>query len=175
MPKYRKMLNEWDAPYIQALVKVIETQSTQTLTAWTVDYAESVLLPIWNKHCPSDLRPKSALSAARAWLNGEAKPAQVKPAVKECDTAAREMEANPTAQAAARGIGQCAGTVYTATHAIGLALYGALAVAYDTLGIDAAWPQFEQRAGEECERMLAALQAVAVPDEPNPAKISWKC
>jgi len=33
----------------------------------------------------------------------------------------------------------------------------------------------ESCASEECGRMLDALRAVAVEDEPNPAKIDWKC
>ncbi|MFY9121029.1 MAG: hypothetical protein WAO57_11965, partial [Syntrophomonadaceae bacterium] len=60
-------------------------------------------------------------------------------------------------------------------HCIGLALYGALAVAYDTLGTNASWKALEQCAADECWRMLDALQAVSVKDEPNPAKIVWKC
>ena len=46
MPKYRKMLNNWDEPYIQDLVKLIETQSKETLVNWSVGYAEKVILPI---------------------------------------------------------------------------------------------------------------------------------
>lgn len=30
-------------------------------------------------------------------------------------------------------------------------------------------------AAEECRRMEAALRAVSVENEPNPAKIDWKC
>ena len=55
------------------------------------------------------------------------------------------------------------------------ALYGALAVAYDTLGTDAPWEQAERCAAEECGRMLDALRAVSVDNELNPAKIGWKC
>jgi len=40
MPKTRKMLSDWNAPYIQSLVKLIETQSKTTLAIWAVDYAE---------------------------------------------------------------------------------------------------------------------------------------
>jgi len=37
------------------------------------------------------------------------------------------------------------------------------------------WEQIEQFAAEECGRMEAALRAIAVENEPNPAKLSWKC
>lgn len=175
MPKARKMLSDWDAPYIQSLVKLIETQSKSTLAHWAVDYAERVILAIWSKHYPDDLRPQSALNAAREWLKGEIKLPQAKAAILECHAAAREADAIPAAQAAARTIGQCASTIHSARHCIGLALYGAIAVAYDTLGTKAPWEQVEQCAADECRRMLDALRAVSVDNEPNPAKISWKC
>ena len=37
-----------------------------------------------------------------------------------------------------------------------------------------AWQaEHEAFALNECEKMLAALQAVAIPDEPNPVKVKW--
>jgi hypothetical protein len=175
MPKARKMLSDWNAPYIQALMKLIETQSKSTLAHWAVDYAEQSILPLWNKHYPEDQRPQNALHAAREWLSGSIKLPQAKTSILECHAAAREADTNPVAQAAARAIGQCASTIHSARHCIGLALYGALAVAYDTLGKNASWKALEQCAADECWRMLDALQAVSVKDEPNPAKIVWKC
>lgn len=175
MPKARKMLNDWDAPYIQSLMKLIETQSKETLAHWAVDYAEQVILPLWSKYYPDDLRPQNALNAAREWLSGAIKLPQAKTAILECHAAAREAGENPVAQAAARTLGQSASTIHSARHCIGLALYGAIAVAYDTLGTNAPWQQLEQCAAEECGRMLNALHAVAVKNELNPAKIDWKC
>jgi len=171
MPKARKMLSNWDAPYIQSFVRQIETQSKATLAQWAVDYAKHALLPLWSKHYPDDPRPQKALDAARDWLAGAIRLPQAKPVILECHSAAREAEANPVAQAAARAIGQCASTIHSARHCIGLALYGALAVAYDMHGTNAAWDQLEQCAAEECGRMLEALRAVSVKDEQNPAKI----
>lgn len=48
-PKARKMLSDWNAQYIQSLMKLIETQSKSTLAHWAVDYAERVMLPLWSK------------------------------------------------------------------------------------------------------------------------------
>ena len=118
---------------------------------------------------------KNALHAARECLSGSIKLPQAKTSILECHAAAREADTNPVAQAAARAIGQCASTIHSARHCIGLALYGALAVAYDTLGTNASWKALEQCAADECWRMLDALQSVSVEDEPNPAKIVWKC
>lgn len=175
MPKARKMLSDWDAPYIQLLVKLIETQSKATLARWAVDYAEQAILPLWRKYYPDDLRPQYALNAARQWLSGAIKLPRAKTAILECHAAAREAGADPVAQTAARAIGQSASTIHSARHCIGLALYGALAVAYDTQGTNATWQQLEQGAADECGRMLDSLRAVAVENEPNPAKIVWKC
>lgn len=175
MPKVRKMLSDWDAPYIQLLVKLIETQSKETLANWAVDYAEQVILPLWSRQYPDDPRPQNALSAAREWLSGAIKLPQAKAFILECHAAAREAENTSAAQAAARAIGQSASTIHSATHCIGLALYGAIAVTYETLGTNAPWAQLEQCAAAECGRMLDALRAVAVENEANPAKINWKC
>ncbi len=175
MPKTRKMLSDSKAPYIQSLMRLIETQSKATLAIWAVDYAEQTLLPLWCRHYPDDLRPQNALNAAREWLSGKIKLPQAKAAILECHAAAREADGNPVAQASARAIGQCASAIHSARHCIGLAFYGALAVAYDRLGTDATWIQIEQCAAEECGRMEVALHAVAVKNEPNPAKIDWKC
>jgi len=175
MSKERKMLSDWKAPYIQSLMKLIETQSKATLADWAVDYSERDILPIWNKHYPDDQRPQNALHAACQWLSGTIKLPQAKSAILECHAAAREADGNPSAQAAARTIGQCASTIHSARHCIGLAFYGAIAVVYDRLGTDVPWEQIEKCAAEECGRMETALRSASVENEPNPAKIDWKC
>lgn len=103
-------------------------------------------------------------------MAGAIKLPQAKAAILECHAAAREKEGNPVAQAAARAIGQCASAIHSARHCMGLAIYGALAVAYDRLGSDAPGEKIEQCAAEECGRMEAALRAVALENEPNPQK-----
>ena len=118
MPKVRKMLSDWDAPYIQPLVKLIETQSKTTLANWAVDYAGRVMLPLWSRYYPDDPRPQNALNAAREWLSGAIKLPQAKAFILECHAAAREAENTPAAQAAARAIGQSASTIHSATHCI---------------------------------------------------------
>jgi len=175
MPKHRKMLSDWDAPYIQSLVQLIETQSKVTLANWCISYCEAHILPIYEKHCPDDARPRNALYVAREWLDGKIKLPQAKVIILDCHAAARELENNPTAQACARAIGQCASSIHSASHCLGIALYGTLAVAYAKLGVDTPWAELEAFAAAECGRMEAALRAVAVENEPNPAKFTWQC
>lgn len=162
MAKPRKMLSEWDASYIQALVRLIETQSKTTLAHWAIDYAECYLLPIWRAHDPMDMRPQQALNAARQWLAGIIKLPQAKSVILACHAAARAAEGYPAAQAAARAIAQCSSTIHSARHCIGLAAYGAIAIAYERLGADAPWRTVEPYAAEVCGHMLSALQEIAV-------------
>ena len=176
MPKkHRKMLTDYQAPYIMSILKLIETQSKATIANWCIDYAQENILPIYEKVYEHDERPKTAINAAREWLDAKIKLPEAKVAILACHAAAREAEENPAAQAAARTIGQCAATIHAPTHSAGLMFYGALALAYDKLGIDAPWDELLAVAEAECGKMEAALRTVMVEDEPNPAKIDWKC
>ena len=177
MPKkIRKMLGAADSPYIISLVRLIETQSKATIANWCMNYCEEHILPIFEKRCPDDDRPRSAINAARDWFNGKKKLPEVKNIIlHECHAAARELDDNPAAQAAARACGQAAACFHTPTHSLGLAFYGAAAIAYDRVGLDEPSEVYDQIAAEECAKMEAALRAVAVENEPNPAKINWNC
>jgi hypothetical protein len=168
MKKYRKMLSNWQTEPIMGLMRLIETQSKQTLVTWAVGYAEANLLPIYARHYPEDQRPRLALEYARKWIRKEVKLPEAKKYILGCHEAAKEAEENPAAQAAARAIGQAASSIHSAMHSLGLALYGGVAVAYDQLGMGVPWAEHEALALKECEKMLAALQAMAIPDEPNP-------
>jgi hypothetical protein len=169
------MLPDCEAPYIQSLMKLIEMQSKPTLANWCISYCDAHILPIFEKHCPDDARPRNALYAAREWLDGKIKLPQAKTFILDCHAAAREFENDPTAQACARAVGQCASSIHSASHCLGLALYGALAVAYDRLGVSVPWAELKAFAAEECGRMEETLRAVAVENEPNPAKFTWQC
>jgi len=78
MKKYRKMLNDINAPYLQSLMRLIETQSKITLASWSIDYAKKYIFPIYNKEYPEDMRPMNALDAAGEWLDGKVKLPYVK-------------------------------------------------------------------------------------------------
>ena len=176
MPKLRKMLGAADSPYIVSLMHLIETQSKATIASWCMDYAEMHILPIFEKHCPNDNRPRRAIAASRDWFEGKKKMAEVKNIIlHECHAAARELDKNPAAQAAARACGQASACFHTPTHSLGLAFYGAAAIAYDRVGVNEEPEVYDKIAAEECAKMEAALLAVAVKDEQNPAKINWHC
>jgi len=48
------MLSNWQAAPIEGLMRLIETQSKETLVNWAVDYAEANFLPIYVKQYPLD-------------------------------------------------------------------------------------------------------------------------
>ena len=164
MPKPRRMLSDCNAPYIVSLMRLMETQSKTTIANWCVSYSEANLLPIWEKAFPGDSRPRAALQAARDWLEGKIKLPLAKRTILGAHAAARDAEGSPAASA-----------IHSATHSLGLALYGALSVAYDRIGVESSWEELLRVAAEECGKMEAALRAVAVENEPNPAKINWNC
>jgi hypothetical protein len=176
MRKLRKTLGEGGAPSTVALMRLIETQSKTTVANWTLDYAERNMLPLFEKHCPNDERPAHTIAAAREWLDGKVKLPYVKNIIlNECHAAARELDDNPVAQAAARAIGQSAGSIHAAPHSLGLYFYAAAAVAYDRLGLEAERAEYDAVAEDVCADYTAALRAVAVKDEPSPAQCKWHC
>jgi len=177
MPKkLRKMLGDVNAPSTVALKNLIDTQSKETIRKWCLDYAENKILPIFERHCPGDDRPRKAVTAAHNYLGGNVKFPEVKDIIlNECHTAARELNANPVAQAAARAVGQGSSVVHTLTHSLGLFFYAAAAVAYDRIGLEANEEEYAIIAEEICRDYTDALRAVAVENEPKPAKLKWNC
>ncbi len=174
--KARKMLGDVNAPVTVTLMRLIDTQNKTTISNWCLSYAEANILPIFEKHCPNDERPRNALKAAREYLEGHVKLAAVKKTMlSECQAAARELEDNPIAQAAARACGLGAAVVHTLTHSLGLYFYSAAAIAYDRVGVNESPDVYYEIAEEVCRNMTAALKAVAVENETNPAKIKWSC
>jgi hypothetical protein len=175
MAKYRKMLVDINAPYLQSLMRIIETQSNKTISLWCIGYAKKHILPLWDKDNPNDLRPASALNAAFDYLDGKTVLSDVKKLIKECRVAAKENEVKPIALGAARTIDACSSSVYNPSASLGLALYGSLTLAYAKKGIDASWESLELLAIKECGKMEAALIEIAIQNKPNPAKIKWGC
>jgi hypothetical protein len=176
MAKLRKMLGDVNASSVVALRELIDTQSKDTIRGWCLDYAESRMLPLFEKHCPGDDRPRNAVLAAREYVAGTVKFPIVKDIIlNQCHAAARELDDNPIAQAAARAVGQGSSVVHTLTHSLGLYFYAAAAVAYDRVGLDASIDVYAGIAEEVCLDYTAALRAVAVADEPNPARLKWNC
>ena len=73
MKKLRKMLGDVNASSVVALRELIDTQSKDTIRKWCLDYATEKILPIFEKHCPDDSRPRNAVNAAHEYLDGKVK------------------------------------------------------------------------------------------------------
>ncbi len=175
MAKLRKMLGAADSPYIVSLMGLIETQSKATICKWCIDYAEEHILPIYTKSYPDDMRLQNAIHAAREWLSGKIKFPVAKQYILNVHAAARELEDDPVAQAAARAVGQAVSAIHAPTHSLGLVFYGAAAIAYDSVGFNETAETYDKIAARECYKYEAALRAIAVENEPNPAKVNWRC
>ena len=174
--KLRKTLGDVNSFSAVALRNLIDTQSKNTIRKWCLGYAEAKILPIFEKRRPGDSRPRSAVNAAYEYLDGRAKfPAVKNIILNECHAAARELDGDPAAQAAARAVGQGSAVVHAPTHSLGLYFYAAAAVAYDRVGIDADDEEYAKIAEEVCRDYTDALRAIAVENEPNPARLKWNC
>lgn len=133
-----KTLGSPDAPCLRALRAGVEACEKPVLVAWCLDTAQKRFLPVYEKARPGDERPRQTLEAARAWLRGGNKLPFVRNLIlNAAHAAAREAESLPAAQAAARAAGHAASAVHAKRHALGLAFYGAAALAYDSLGVNA--------------------------------------
>jgi hypothetical protein len=174
MSQLKKMYSNLNNPHVQQLMRLIETQSKQTLVNWCCAYALNVMLPVYQKHFPADRRPCEAVHAAKDWLDGKIKLPEAKKLILACHEAAREAEKTPAAQAAARAIGQAASSIHTVTHALGIAFYGAMAVAYNKVA-NKTQEVYNQLAEEELANIEASLRAVCVENESDPVKVNWNC
>ncbi len=176
MPEVRRMLGDVGSDAANALMKLIETQSKATLAHWCIGFAESKVLPIWLRRAPDDTRPRDAIALAKDVVSGKARQADVKQGLLPASqAAAKEHADDPAAMAAARAIGCAAGCFQTPTHTLGFLWYAAAAIAYDRVGTHESDEVYAQIAQEVCAEYTAALRAVAVPNEPKPAKVSWSC
>lgn len=175
MKKLRKTFGDPYQPEIQALMKLIESQSKTTICNWCIGFAEKNYLPIYEKLCPNDMRPRLSLQAAKDWVVGKVKLPQAKPFILACHEAARDNENNPVAQAAARAVGQGSSVIHTVTHALGIAFYGAAVAAYSKAGLDAEQQVYDEIAAAVFIKIYDSLKAVAIANEPNPAKVNWNC
>ena len=175
MAKIRKMLGKADLPYIISLMKLIETQSKNTIVKWCDEYARENILPIYEKDYPKDTRLRNSLNATSEWLDGKIKLAEAKKIIKEAQVAAREAEGNQAAQAAARAIGAITSTINTITSSLGLVFYGAAAIAYSSVGVNENEEVYDEIVARECKKMEKTLEKITIKDETNSTKINWYC
>ena len=105
----------------------VDLERQKAAARWAMKCAEHVL-PLFEMKYPKDDRPRRALEAGRAWMQGKLRVGPVRKAVLSAHAAAREAE-DLTAKAAARAAGHAAATAHVVTHAKGGGWYAIKAVA----------------------------------------------
>ncbi|MDU2671403.1 MAG: hypothetical protein E7C49_05255 [Clostridium sp.] len=175
MAKLRKMLGNINDEVIVKLMRVIETQSKETISLWAVNYVEKNILNIYEEESNDQLRLREVISATKEYLSGNIKLKEIKEALREVKAIPKEVEENQVAQASARAILTACGTVQTPTNALGFTFYAVAAIVYNQVGLKEKIETYDELAANEFVKVLESLQEVAVENEVNPVKISWNC
>ena len=162
MARVRKTLGSAEAPCLMNLKTLVDSLPKRLVAGWSVSYAETHILPVYARLRPGDNRPALALEAARGWLLGLHKLPFVRDIIlNQAHAAAREPGQEPAAQAAARAVAQAASAIHSKRHALGIAFYGAAALAYEALGTGAPAAAYQQVFEELCAGLTASLEAAA--------------
>lgn len=103
----------------------LDLEQHRSLARWAADCADHVL-PLFERACPDDVRPRRAVEAARAWSAGNLSAGAARDAAFAAHAAARQAT-DPAAQAAARSAGHAAATPHVAGHAAHAAIYATTA------------------------------------------------
>ena len=144
MAKLRKMLGNINDEVIVKLMRVIETQSKETISLWAVNYVEKNILNIYEES-NDQLRLREVISATKEYLSGNIKLKEIKEALREVKAIPKEVEENPVAQASARAILTACGTVQTPTNALGFTFYAVAAIVYNQVGLKEKIETYEDR------------------------------
>lgn len=175
MAKLRKMLGSADAPVVNSLMRLIETQSRETLAKWGIEYAEKYYVPILKSKGAYDERINNSVSAVHDFLGNKLTLKEITPILKAGTAAAQELEDDPISRAAARAVITACGIGKNPANSLGFCFYGAAAYAYSTAGISETAETYDKLADTEFNRILETLRFAAVENEINPVKINWNC
>lgn len=142
------------------------------LAVWAAECALHVL-HYFEEVCPDDGRPRRAIEATHAWVNGEIKMMQAREAAGASQDAAREAgEVSAAAKMAALSAGQAAVVAHVAAHELGAAAYAIRAVM-------AASPEEQKETvrQQECrwqrERLPERIRELVLEDQRLRNDICW--
>lgn len=106
----------------------LTNENHRLLVVWAAECAGHVL-SYFEDICPNDDRPRRAIKAAHAWVNGEIKMMQARDFAGASQDAAREVKGvSEAARLAALSAGQAAVVAHVAAHELGAAAYAIRAV-----------------------------------------------
>ena len=111
---------------------VLTDDDHHLLALWAAECAEHVL-HIFEDALPNDNRPRRAIEATHAWVNGEIKMSESKEFAGASQNAAREIkDVSEAARMAALSAGQAAVVAHVAAHELGAAAYAIRAIMEST-------------------------------------------
>jgi hypothetical protein len=109
--------------------KKYSREDQKAMATWAADCAERVL-PFFEDAYPTDLRPRQAIEACRAWVRtGVFRMSDIRGASLAAHRAARDAKENEAACMAAHAAGQAVATAHVPQHAYGGAYYALKAIA----------------------------------------------
>ncbi len=165
----RKMLGDIYSDECQQLMRLIETQSHETLNHFAYQYATKHYL----KYVDMDWL-NEGVKQCEDYLKGNITLKEIKVVLKEMRSHVSKVK-EPISQAVARAIVTALSTINTPTNALGFLFYGAACYAYTTAGLKATQDVYDRLAIEELNRALDYLKSMAVENETNSVKVNWHC
>ncbi|HEY0259446.1 MAG TPA: hypothetical protein VGC18_06290 [Lacisediminihabitans sp.] len=142
----------------------------QLLTLWAATCAEHVLA-LFENVCPSDLRPRLAIDAARAWVRGDMKMMQARAAGGHSMGAARPLSG--AARFAAYAAGQAACVPHVAEHDLGAAAYAIKAVQSATTSEKARLAGIRERDWQR-DQLPPEIRDLVLEDQQRRNDICWQ-
>lgn len=175
MVKLRKMLGDINDPVVVTLMRLIETQSADTLARWALSYVENNVVNIFKHEYPDDKRIDYIILATREYLNGERTLKELKNILKDGKEIIKDVSENVLGIASLRAVLTACATKYSPTNALGFTFYSAAAIIYDKIGLLESKETYDSLAREEFNKILESLKLVAVINEADPIRVNWNC
>ena len=144
------------------------------LAEWAAVCAEHVL-PLFERECPGDARPREAIGVGRGWIRGEVRMTE---AHNTAFVANRAGKGQPDpARFAALAAGQAVAVAHVAAHDLGAAAYAIRAVMADVVAgdgtaADAKSARLRERDWQR-ERIPAELRELVLDDQRRRSAICW--
>ena len=171
MVRLKKMLGDINSKECQDLMRLIETQSKETLANWAIDYAYEKYFPIYSINDNTD----ELIKICKEAINDKSKLPEAKSAIKQMRQNAKELTNEPVNLATIKAISTACATIQTPSNAFGFLLYGSAAITYFKLGLKDSQENYDNLASNELKEALASLQKRAILNESKPVKIKWNC
>lgn len=175
MVKLRKMLGDINDLVVISLMRLIETQSADTLARWALSYVETNVVSIFEHEYPNDKRIDYIIIATREYLNGGRTLKELKNILKDGKEIIKDVSKNALGITSLRAVLTACATKYSPTNALGYTFYSVAAIVYNKIGLLESKEIYDSLAKEEFDKILKSLKSVAVINETNPVKVNWNC